>query len=88
MEPIKVERREPVSIYRKRQGIQPWKQIRPATVVKYIALTLAGILLFRVGQAYALAERGYEALGGEVLALSLPVMYYLISRIVRDFRQG
>lgn len=29
-------------------------------VAKYVALTVAGILLFRVGAAYALAERGYH----------------------------
>lgn len=33
-------------------------------VLKYAALTAAGVLLFRWGQGYALAERGYEAIGG------------------------
>ena len=47
-------------------------------------VTLAGFLLFRAGQARALAERGYEALGGEVFALFLPVLYGMVSRIVRD----
>lgn len=54
-------------------------------VAKYVALTVAGILLFRVGAAYALVERGYKAVGGEVFALFLPVIYYAVSAAVRDF---
>ena len=34
--------------------------------------TLAGIILFRAGAAYALTERGYSAVGGEAFALFLP----------------
>lgn len=44
-------------------------QRRPAPVwaiVKYAALTIAGIMLFREGAARALAYRGYFAVGGEV----------------------
>ena len=37
-------------------------------VLKYAALTAAGVLLFRWGQGYALAERGYKAIGGEAVA--------------------
>lgn len=55
------------------------------TVAKYTGLTLAGIILFRAGAAYALTERGYSAVGGEAVALLLPVLWYLISQIVRDF---
>ena len=57
-------------------------------VLKYAALTAAGVLLFRWGQGYALAERGYEAIGGE----GLPLFWYLtettIRDTVRDFRKG
>ena len=55
------------------------------TVAKYTGLTLAGITLFRAGAAYALTERGYSAVGGEVVALLLPVLYPLISAAFRDF---
>lgn len=55
------------------------------TVAKYAALTLAGIILFRAGATYALTERGYSAVGGEAVALLLPVLWYLISQTVRDF---
>lgn len=62
-------------------------QHRPVPVwaiVKYAALTIAGIMLFREGAARALAYRGYFAVGGEVFALFLPVFYYCLSRTVRD----
>lgn len=61
-------------------------------VLKYAALTAAGVLLFCWGQGYALAERGYEAIGGEALLLGLPLFWYLtettIRDTVRDFRKG
>ena len=55
------------------------------TVAKYTGLTLAGIILFRAGAAYALTVRGYSAVGGEAFALLLPVLYPLISAVVRDY---
>lgn len=55
------------------------------TVAKYAVLTLAGIILFRAGAAYGLKERGYSATGGEAFALLLPVLYPLISAVVRDY---
>ena len=59
---------------------------------KIKALAVAGVLLFRWGQGYALAERGYEAIGGEALLLGLPLFWYLtettIRDTVRDFRKG
>lgn len=41
------------------------------TIVKYAILTLLGIWLYRLGADYAYAQRGYFAVGGEVLALML-----------------
>lgn len=70
------EKREPVW---RRWRLNGW------TVAKYAALTVAGVLLFRAGAAYALTERGYKAIGGEVFALFLPVFYYTISATVRDY---
>ena len=37
-----------------------------------------------VRAAYALQERGYYAVGGEALALLLPVLYYVTATTVRD----
>ncbi len=82
--PIKIERRQPVTLYRKRREAQFRDRIPLAAIAKYGALTIAGLLLFRAGQAHALIERGYEALGGEAFALFLPGMYWMTSRITRD----
>jgi len=54
-------------------------------VVWYTFLTLAGVVLYKVGAACALRERGYYAVGGEALALLLPVLYCVAAAIVRDF---
>lgn len=50
----------------------------------YTLLTAMGIMLYRLGAAYALQERGYYAVGGEALALLLPVLYYVAATTVRD----
>lgn len=55
------------------------------TIVKYAILTLLGIWLYRLGADYAYAQRGYFAVGGEVLALMLPYFYWAASRTVKDF---
>jgi len=81
---MKIERRAPTNLFRQERKGRLRDHIRLAAIAKYTALTLAGFLLFRAGQAHALAERGYEALGGEVFALFLPVFYWMMSRIIRD----
>ena len=54
------------------------------TVAWYVFLTVAGVLLYKLGAAYALRERGYFAVGGEALALLLPVVYYCAAATIRD----
>ena len=81
---MKIERRTPVNPYREQIKGQLRGHIPVARVAKYTVLTVAGFLLFRAGQAHALAERGYEALGGEVFALFLPVFCWMVPRIIRD----
>lgn len=81
---MKIERRKPVNLFRTKRKWRLRDHIPVAAVAKYAALTLTGFLLFRAGQAHALAERGYDALGGEVFALFFPVFYWIVSRVVRD----
>ena len=69
---------------RKYRKIAQRRPVPVWAIVKYAALTIAGIMLFREGAARALAYRGYFAVGGEVFALFLPVFYYCLSRTVRD----
>lgn len=50
-----------------------------------VAVILASIVLFHMGQAYALQERGYEAIGGEYLLLAFPALYYLLRAEFKDY---
>ena len=59
-------------------------QLNGWAVAWYVFLTAAGVLLYKLGAAYAMRERGYFAVGGEVLALLLPVLYYVAKAMVRD----
>ena len=63
-------------------------QLNSWAVAWYVFLAVAGVLLYKLGAAYALRERGYYAVGGEALALLLPVLYYcaavMVRNIVRD----
>ncbi len=73
---------------RQRAGLRKWfARLNGRTVAWYTFLTLAGMVLYKVGAAYSLRERGYYAVGGEALALLLPVLYYVVAAIVRDFVQ-
>ena len=77
--------RENVDKPRKRAGLRRWlAQLNGWTVAWYALLTVAGVLLYKVGAVYALRERGYHAVGGEVLALLLPVFWYTMAATVRD----
>lgn len=51
---------------RKSRKIAQRRPVPVWAIVKYAALTIAGIMLFREGAARALAYRGYFAVGGEV----------------------
>lgn len=54
----------------------------------YIALAAAGIVATVVAAAYAFADRGYFAVGGEYAFLSLPLFVMCIEYIVDDTREG
>lgn len=50
----------------------------------YAALTVAGIAATAVAAAYAFADRGCFAVGGEYAFLSLPLIGMCIEYMVRD----
>ena len=54
------------------------------TAAKYIALTIAGIVLFWISSRAAYSERGYMAIGGEVLLLALPGIWWIAETTVGD----
>lgn len=57
------------------------------TIAKYVVLSVCGLALFRVASAFAFAERGYTAIGGEAVFILLPLFYYLFSALARDMRR-
>lgn len=54
----------------------------------YTALTAVGIAATAVAAAYAFADRGYFAVGGEYAFLSLPLLGMCIGYMVDDRREG
>lgn len=68
-----------VSFRKRIAGLNGW------AVARYVFLTAAGILLYKAGAAYAMRERGYSAIGGEVLALLLPLLYYVMATTIKGF---
>lgn len=70
---------------RRRTSLRKWiVRLNGWTVAWYALLTVAGILLYKVGAAYAMRERGYYAIGGEALALLLPAFYYAAAKTIGD----
>lgn len=54
----------------------------------YTMLTVVGIAATTVAAAYAFADRGYFAVGGEYAFLSLPLLGMCIEYIVDGMREG
>lgn len=54
----------------------------------YTALTVVGIVATAVAAAYAFADRGYFAVGGEYAFLSLPLIGRCVEYIIDDMREG
>lgn len=54
----------------------------------YTVLTVVGIAATAAAAAYAFADRGYFAVGGEYAFLSLPLLGMCVEYIVDDMREG
>lgn len=54
----------------------------------YTILTAVGIVATAVAAAYAFADRGYFAIGGEYAFLSLPLLGMCVEYVVEDWREG
>lgn len=87
---VEVHKRERVKSgqARRRVSLRKWlARLNGWTVAWYTFLTLAGVALYKVGAVYALRERGYHAVGGEALALLLPVVHYAEAATIRGIMQ-
>lgn len=56
--------------------------------IVYTTLTVVGIAATAVAVAYAFADRGYFAVGGEYAFLALPLLGMCVEYIVDDMREG
>lgn len=54
-------------------------------VLELTAVLLVTAIAFAWGKQTALAERGYNAIGGEYLLLLLPAMYYTGKQTILDW---
>ena len=54
----------------------------------YTVLTAVGVAATAVAAAYAFADRGYFAVGGEYAFLSLPMLGMCVEYMVADRREG
>ena len=52
---------------------------------EFLAVLIVTAVVFIKSRGYALAWRGYEAVGGEFMLLFLPIIYYEAKRIILDF---
>lgn len=57
------------------------------SILKYIIITFAGIVLYTWAAEYAYAERGYAAYGGEYLLLLLPAFWWICEKTVKDTKK-
>lgn len=61
------------------------KKSRLAAAAEFLAVLIVTAVVFVKSRGYALAWRGYEAVGGEFMLLLLPIIYYEAKRIILDF---
>lgn len=54
------------------------------TAIKYIVITIVGILLFSEMNQVANADRITDSVGGEGLFLFLPLLWWLLERTTKD----
>lgn len=60
------------------------KKSRLAAAELLVVLIVTAVVFIK-SRGYALAWRGYEAVGGEFMLLLLPIIYYEAKRIILDY---
>lgn len=55
------------------------------SAAEFLAVLIVTAVVFIKSRGYALAWRGYEAVGGEFMLLLLPIIYYEAKRIILDY---
>lgn len=60
------------------------KRRKRPNIIKWFLLISIGIVLFMAGSRQAYHYRGYEAIGGEIFLLAIPLIYKAMEDMVRD----
>ena len=55
------------------------------TAIKYISITLFGVVLFLLTSQVANAQRTVASIGGEAVFLILPLLWWLVEGTLKDF---
>lgn len=66
--------------------MKPKKSLAMA-VGEFAAVLLATVAAFLWGKSVAIAERSYDARGGEYILLALPILYYMGKQICSNIRE-
>lgn len=66
---------------RKEFSREPSEKMTP----ELLAVLIVTAVVFIKSRGYALAWRGYEAVGGEFMLLLIPIIYYEAKRIILDY---
>ena len=53
-------------------------------IIKYAALTVCGFALFFAFNRLETVRRGYDAIGGEMFFVLLPVLWLIIGKTIKD----
>lgn len=68
----------------KKQGVKQIKKVIK-TALKYIIIAVVGVILFFLTHRAALTERTTGGIGGEVVFIILPLIWWLVERTVKEF---
>lgn len=57
------------------------------SLIKWLSIIIAGVVLYYLAAGAAFAERGYKAYGGELVFLLLPLWWKLGDMMTADIKQ-
>lgn len=63
------------------------KRERFENFLKWTTLTIIGLMLFMGGSRAAFHHRGYDAVGGEIFLLFIPLIYKAVEDMVNDLKE-
>jgi len=56
-------------------------------IIKYSIITACGVAVFLVFNHFETVRRGYAAIGGEGAFVLLPLLWWLVEALIKDWRK-